>query len=174
MTAMLENLKKVHELLNANGIEHVLIGAFAMSAYGSARATNDIDMMILGTKKGLLLDVMRKIRFDLFFESAEVVQFTGSCSFDFLLANRPLSMDMVKNPKGRIIHGVSTVSVEQIIGLKIQAYKNNPKRVLRDKADIQSLIENNRNLNWKLLQEYADMFGEFEELKKIRQTAESK
>lgn len=59
------------------------------------------------------------------------------------------------------------MSAEDLIGLKIQAYKNDPKRELQDKADIQALIEKN-NLDWNQVEFYANQFHEWPVLLEIR------
>ena len=43
-----------------------------------------------------------------------------------------------------------------------------PKRALRDKADIQALIEANEGLDWQAIKRYADMFDEWPEISRIR------
>jgi hypothetical protein len=60
------------------------------------------------------------------------------------------------------------VRPEGIIGLKIQAYKNDPDRELQDKADIKSIINCYSNLDWALVKAYADTFGEWQTIESFR------
>ena len=62
--------------------------------------------------------------------------------------------------------GVHVLRAEDIIGLKIQAYKNEPTRSLQDKADIQKLLQL-PSLDMTLVKKYADLFQEWNEIKKI-------
>ena len=63
---------------------------------------------------------------------------------------------------------IKCVSAEDLIGLKIQAYINDPNREPQDKADIIALIRNNRELNWSLIKQYADIFNEWPAIDAIR------
>ena len=47
--ATLEDLKSLIRSLDANGVDYVLIGGFALAAHGYQRATTDIDLMVAGT-----------------------------------------------------------------------------------------------------------------------------
>ncbi|OFZ28935.1 MAG: hypothetical protein A2622_12615 [Bdellovibrionales bacterium RIFCSPHIGHO2_01_FULL_40_29] len=59
--------------------------------------------------------------------------------------------------------GVHVLRAEDIIGLKIQAYKNDHSRSLQDKADIQKLLQL-PNLDLNLVKKYAELFQEWNEI----------
>lgn len=63
--------------------------------------------------------------------------------------------------------GVYVVRPEDIIGLKIQAYKNDPARELQDKADIQKLLQL-PDLNLEQVKKYSDLFNEWPTIEKLR------
>ncbi len=63
---------------------------------------------------------------------------------------------------------VRVLRVEDINGLKIQAYSNDLSRELQDKADVQSLIAKNPNLDWDRVRKYADLFEQWAEIERIR------
>ncbi len=90
---------------------------------------------------------------------------------DFLYANREASRDMLKravqNSRPEILLGIPVLDASDIIGLKIQAYINNPRRLLQDLADIQKLIETNQ-IDWQRVQAYAEAFNEWERIKALR------
>jgi hypothetical protein len=146
-------------------IDFALIGGFALSAHGIHRATQDIDILADGSKKELIKDQLIKVGFQLVFESLEVMQFTGPGYLDVVLANRPLSLEMLKNTNLQIF-GIPVVSAEGIIGLKIQAYKNDPSRLLKDRADIQDLLKIS-SLDLQKVKFYADLFNEWPEIQKL-------
>ena len=63
--------------------------------------------------------------------------------------------------------GIPVIDATDMIGLKIQAYINNPKRMLQDLADIQRIIEVNK-IDWERAKAYADAFQEWERIKAIK------
>ena len=63
---------------------------------------------------------------------------------------------------------VVVLRVEDIIGLKIQAYCNDSTRELQDKADIQNLIRKTPDLDWERIKTYADLFQQWATVEKLR------
>jgi hypothetical protein len=47
--ATLEDLKTLLRSLNANGVDYLLIGGYALAAHGYQRATTDIDIVFPAT-----------------------------------------------------------------------------------------------------------------------------
>ncbi|MDZ4677447.1 MAG: nucleotidyl transferase AbiEii/AbiGii toxin family protein [Oligoflexia bacterium] len=154
--------------LQAQGIEHALIGGFALAAHGINRATADIDFLADGKKKNIIIESLTKSGFKLVHQTDDVLQFQGVGNLDIILANRPLSQKMLSLAQDSEKLSTRVVMPEDIIGLKIQAYKNEPTRELQDKADIQALIlAHNSSMDWKRIKEYADLFNEWEVIKKL-------
>ena len=48
--ATLEDLKTLLRSLNAQGVEYLLIGGYALAAHGYTRATTDIDLLVAPTR----------------------------------------------------------------------------------------------------------------------------
>ncbi|MCH2534409.1 MAG: nucleotidyltransferase family protein [Bdellovibrionales bacterium] len=168
-----QTLKLVHELFKKNGINHALIGGLGLACYGSTRATVDLDLLIYESSKESAKKLLLDNKFELVFESQEVLQFTGVGYVDLLIARRPLSKEILKLANSNGPEGINYVRAEDLIGLKIQAYKNDKTREFQDKADIQYLIESQKNLDWNLIKKYADLFGEWEVINEIKKTAQS-
>jgi len=166
MIELRKTLDLVHRLLSDNSIEHALIGGFAMAVYGYHRATSDIDLLADGQSKNEIKNILTQNGFKLVFESDEVLQFTGLGFVDILLANRPLSLQMLKQARKDSGLNIYVIQPEDIIGLKIQAYKNDSSRELQDKADIQNLLKL-KNLDYSLIKKYADLFNEWDVIKKL-------
>jgi hypothetical protein len=166
MVNLRKTLELAHTLFTKNNVSHALIGGFAMACYGHFRATADIDFLVDGDKKDLVKKILTDAGFNLVHESSEVLQFTGIGYLDVLLANRPLSKEMLKAATENKDLGVHVLRPEDIIGLKIQAYKNDSSRELQDKADIQKLLSL-KDLDLKQVQKYADLFGEWTEIQKL-------
>ncbi len=164
------NLRKTLEIarsqLESAQISFALIGGFALSAHGIHRATKDIDFLVDGSKKEEIKKIFLSQGFNLSYESAEVLQFCGPGYLDILLANRPLSLEMLRTSSNYKLFNIPVVSPEGIIGLKIQAYKNDPSRKLQDLADIQGLL-NIPKINLNKVKEYADLFNEWTEIEKL-------
>ena len=65
---------------------------------------------------------------------------------------------------------VRVLRVEDLIGLKIQAYVNDPVREHQDKADIQNLIAKHGKLDWNRIRKYADLFGQWPEMERLKKS----
>lgn len=167
MINLRKTLNDAHSILHKQGIAHALIGGFALAVYGQHRATIDIDFLADGTKKESIKNAFLGNGYLLKYESDEVLQFTGPGFIDILLANRPLSQEMLKQANENAELGVYVVRPEDIIGLKIQAYKNDPSREFQDKADIQKLLQLS-GLDLELVKKYSDLFHEWPTIEKLR------
>lgn len=163
-----ETLKFVHELFVKEEIEHALIGGLGLACYGSPRATIDLDLLIHENDKEKGRKILKQNGFYLVHESQEVLQFSGLGHVDLLMARRPISKEILKFSNTGGPEGIKFVRAEDLIGLKIQAYKNDPSREFQDKADIQFLIETQGNLDWGLIKKYADLFDEWGAINDIK------
>ncbi len=167
MINLRKTLNEAHCILKNSSIDHALIGGFAMAVYGHHRATSDIDLLADGVKKDMIKSQLIQNGFILKFESNEVLQFSGIGFLDILLANRPLSQQMLKQAQLNQELNIYILKPEDIIGLKIQAYKNDPSREFQDKADIQKLLSNPK-INLDEIKKYADLFNEWPVIDKIQ------
>jgi hypothetical protein len=162
-------IKLVHSLLEQKQIDHALIGGLALACYGSTRATMDVDLIIHEKDKQSSIDLLKKNGFELYHQNLEVLQFKGIGLVDILLARRPMAEEILKNAqKNSGPEGMSFVQAEDLIGLKIQAYKNDKSRLLQDKADIQFLLSSIEDLDFEKIKKYADLFGEWESILEIK------
>jgi hypothetical protein len=162
-----KTLNDAHSVLQQAGVAHALIGGFALAAYGQHRATADIDLLADGTKKEIIKTELIKKGFELKYESDEVLQFMGLGFLDVLLANRPLSQQMLKQAQLNQELNIYILKPEDIIGLKIQAYKNDTSRELQDKADIQKLLALPK-IDLAEVKKYADLFDEWSIIEKLQ------
>jgi hypothetical protein len=164
-----KTLKFVHDIFSEASIDHALIGGLGLACFGSTRATIDLDLLIHESNKEKASILLIQNGFKLVNESEEVLQFTGVGYVDLLIARRPISQEILKlsHPNGP--EGINFARAEDLIGLKIQAYKNDLTREFQDKADIQFLISTVENLDWDLIRKYADLFEEWEVINEIKQ-----
>lgn len=166
MINLRKTLSDAHAALDEEGVLHALIGGFALASYGQHRATADIDLLAEGSKKEIIKKALLQNGFKIRHESPEVLQFDGVGFLDVLLANRPLSLEMLQKAKINSELGVYILQPEDLIGLKIQAYKNDPSRELQDKADIQKLLLL-KKIDMLLVKKYADLFNEWPTIEKL-------
>ena len=164
-------MQLAHAALSAANAPHAIIGGMALSVLGYPRATNDVDFLVHSDFRNAAENQMLTRGFQLEFTSDEVAQWSGVAPIDFLYANRDASRDMlqraVQNPRPEILLGIPVLDASDIIGLKIQAYSNNPRRLLQDLADIQKLMETNQ-IDWQRVQSYAEAFNEWERINALR------
>ncbi len=168
MTRIFDHLQKIHKLLANAGIDSAIIGGLALGAHGVQRYTNDIDLLVDGTERLRLKHLMLANGFTLFAETSEVIQFAGDIAVDVLFAQRPISVSLLRQAPLDPHLKIKVISAEGLIGLKIQAYCNDPKREFRDKADIAALISTIDTLDWQTVQKFAEMFGQWPIIEAIR------
>ncbi len=165
-------LSKAHQALKDADIDHALIGGLALSGLGVHRATIDVDLLMSGSHRERAIQTLLKCGFVLETETPEVLHFSGYGRLDILLSNRVRSREMLANAIPLPTLNINCLRAEDIIGLKIQAYINNPKRALQDKADIAALIEKHPHLDWVKIKDYAELFSQWPTLQRLRKQYE--
>lgn len=171
MTNLGSELIKISNDLRDDKVRFALIGGLALAARGVVRATIDIDFLIHGLDKNAAISYFKNRNYRVANQTEEVLQLSGSVQIDILFANRPLSQKMLANASQAMQFPCPVLKTEDLIGLKIQAYKNDASREFQDKADIQALIKNNNNLDWDQVLEYAQLFEEVAVIEDLRQRA---
>jgi predicted nucleotidyltransferase len=168
LVTLRETLVQTHNALLNAGVDHALIGGMALALWGLNRATGDVDLLVEATQREAAESALRNLGFQVFASTKEVLQLQGPGKVDILFAQRSLSRKMLADAKVLPNIGLKYVLAEDLIGLKIQAYKNDPRRELQDKADIQNLMRKNSGLDYDRMKQYADLFGEWETLELLR------
>lgn len=164
-----KGLEDIHQFLLQARIDHALIGGFALAAHGNPRATGDIDLLIDEKDRPAVTQSLQSNGFSIRSETIEVIHFEGPVRLDVLFARRPLSRRMLSEAAQEPhLFGIKVVGPEDLIGLKIQAYKNNPKRKLQDQADIQFLLERFPQLDLTRVKQYADIFNEWATIENLK------
>lgn len=165
---VLESLAWSHQILNELNVPHALIGGMALSEYGYGRGTDDVDWIIPEEFVEAVVKAFTAHAFTIFHRSEDVLQFAGKAQIDFLIARRPISRGMVDDAHYSNRLNLPVLKIEDLIGLKIQAYHNDPKRRFRDLADISELAERNPKMDWIKIKFYADQFNEWATLEAIK------
>ncbi len=148
--------------LGSLGISHALIGGLGVSALGHVRSTLDIDLLVPGSQRDSLHELMGQLGAECLMRNEDAANYLiGPLRIDFLFAHRAYSKAMLERAKPLQVQGVGTAVVmpEDLIGLKLQALANDPSRS-QDVQDIRGLIQAKRSeLDEPLLREYFRLFG---------------
>jgi hypothetical protein len=165
------NFKSVAEKLLASFVEekirYALIGGFAVGLWGAARATIDMDFMVLREDLDSLDGIMASLGYELRFRSENVSHFVAADKLfgevDFLHAFRQPSLRMLERAREMNIFGeeiaIRVLIPEDLIGLKLQAIANNTERESADMADIEALMRiHGPELDWEQIEEYFALF----------------
>lgn len=161
-------LNKVIKDFEKAEIRYALIGGFALGLWGVVRATADLDFLVNKESLIQIKNIMSKYGYKCFYESENVSQYDSDNSIlgelDFLYAFRAPSLAMLDRAvKKRVFEEKLSLNVlipEDLIGLKIQAFVNNPKRKLLDGNDIEELIKYNLAIiNWDIIHRHFLLFN---------------
>ncbi|MBS0569222.1 MAG: nucleotidyltransferase family protein [Proteobacteria bacterium] len=138
-----------------------LIGGLALAAYKVVRGTQDVDFLIDAADAERLHDALLNLGYRCVHRSEDAANYLrGSEGVDFLYAHRPVSLRLLSeaNERDTGMGRMRVVSAEGLIGFKLQAYANDPKR-MRDLEDIRALLRANRGaLNMDEVKSYFVLF----------------
>jgi hypothetical protein len=166
------DFKKVIEIIlknfQAQAIDYAFIGGFALGALGIVRSTVDIDLLVQQKDLPKIDAILFAHGYRLGYRSENVSQYLSEVkpfgSIDLLHAFRQRALAMLRRArKIPVFEGqyeIPVVIPEDLIGLKLQAEMNDPKRKTLDDADIELLMERfHTSLDWQLVEEYFELFG---------------
>ena len=141
----------IFEKFGKEKIDYILVGGFAVNAYGVSRHTGDIDFLIsdddYSKVKKMLLELgyrenMKEVLFARFVSDDPKLW-----DLDLLLVDRQTLKGIYRNGKSTQVSGHSFIvpSLDHLIALKLHAIKNNPAgREFKDMPDIIQLIKMNK------------------------------
>jgi len=139
-------LRELHAALDAAKVPYMLIGGFAVNIHGYVRATHDLDIMVLADDSNLLHDTLCGLAYSAIDRRADLAcYFRGNDRLDVLYARRPIGRRLLAQARHADLNGlnVPTISVEGLLGLKIQAFSDDQRRI-RDLTDMMELVKVNR------------------------------
>lgn len=155
--------------LDEQKIRYALIGGFAMALRGVQRATMDLDFILMLDDLARADGVLVQLGYRREFHSENVSHYLNPDAawgrIDILHAFRGPSLGMLRRaarlPVGPDL-ALPVATIEDIIGLKLQAIANDPARALGDWHDIALLLaaarEQRASLDWELLEDYLRLF----------------
>jgi hypothetical protein len=157
-----------------------LIGGFALPFHGVRRTTGDVDFLAAAEGAEGLHEALLAAGARCLHTSPDAANYapgsSGLAPVDFVYARRVRARDMLRRARAQPLRGarlrVPVVDAEALIGLKLQALANEPRRV-QDEADIRALLAAVRApLNLELLRDYFRLFDREHDLERL--LAESK
>ena len=160
--------------LEKHNIPYAIVGAVAMGFWGVRRDTVDIDLLVKAADREKVIAFMKGLGYDHMIASNFADQFGHLMKemglVDFLYTKR--EQGIIED--GKTFKGINkdidvrVAMPEDIIGLKLDAIKNNPKRELQDWADIQAIVEVlGDNLDWTKIRNYCKLLDVEEVYEKI-------
>ena len=159
-------------------IRYAAIGGFALSVFGAARATVDLDFLIHREDLDALHRILTSLGYQRLAQTENVSHYVHPDalwgSLDFVHAFRQPSLRMLDRATSYPIFGgtqhLRVAAPEDVIGLKVQAMVNDPSRRGKELVDIQALVERHGpTLDWQRIQEYFDIFEIGEEAGRLRE-----
>jgi hypothetical protein len=160
-------LRNLLAALDRRSVRYGAIGGFALGALGVPRATIDLDFLVQREDLDELHALLTELGYTRTFITENVSQYrhhdSAWGSVDVLHAFRVHSRAMLQRARDHAVFGgsmrVKVLDPEDIIGLKVQAMVNDPRRRTQDEADIEALMAaQGSHLDWVRLQEFFDLF----------------
>ncbi|MBI2397969.1 MAG: nucleotidyltransferase [Xanthomonadales bacterium] len=169
--SLLQSAVAVDAALHSRGIEHALIGGLAVLLRARERATFDVDFLIDGSRHQEFLELLRESGFEVLTDNLNFGNFVGpgGLRVDALYAVRVHGKAMLARAAEIGAAGVRlrVVQAEDLIGLKLQALRNNPTRH-RDWDDIRALYRmRDATFDDARVREFVAMFGFEDEYRRI-------
>jgi hypothetical protein len=155
-------------------IDFALVGGLAVSLYVQPRTTMDVDILLLSNDVKKAKKVFLEMGYKVVFESSDIVTFVSSKvglgRVDVQLAHRAPSVEMLN--RANVIDLFPKIKIKvlkpmDIIGLKVQAYNNDPSRYHKDMADIQELAKLVSKKDLVVVQNYFKMFSKEKDFEAI-------
>lgn len=147
-------------------VRYALMGGFALGLWGVGRTTVDLDFLAHRDDGEKIRKIMRELDYECRYESENVSQYISPVKVfgevDFLHAFRQASLEMLQRAEMKdVFEGALRIKVlrpEDLIGLKLQAIRNDPLRKEADIADIRLLISAYPgDLDWELIDRYVEV-----------------
>jgi hypothetical protein len=162
MSRLVEQIKQAVAAFVGCKTTPALIGGLALAAHQVVRATRDVDFLADADDADRLHEILLSLGYRCVHRSEDAANYLrGDEGMDFLFAHRPVAANLLGNAevKESGLGRLRVVSAEGLIGFKLQAFVNNPKRT-QDIEDIRSLLRvNKHSLNMSEVKGYFALFG---------------
>ena len=128
-------------------IPFLLIGGYAVNAYGYSRTTQDVDFMIASSDYGRAKEIVQRLGYRQYVHKDLCARFVDHENewppLDLVFVDQETFQNVVKEAKSVDLLGRKLLvpSAEHLIALKLHAIKNDPKREAKDLNDIFEIIK---------------------------------
>jgi predicted nucleotidyltransferase len=165
--------------LEAVGVRYALIGGFALGLRGVQRATMDLDFILMLEDMGKADAILNRFGYKRVFQSENVSHYESPDDewgrIDILHAFRGPSLGMLKRAELISVDAdvrLRVVQIEDLVGLKVQAMYNDPRRAIGDWDDIRLLLQSagmhRLAVDWELMEDYLRLFGWQEKISEFK------
>jgi len=170
LKAILQNLL---EFFERQEIDHALIGAFALKAYGYLRATRDVDFLVQVKDQDKIVLHLESLGYETLYRSRgfsnHVHALPSLARIDFVYVEGGTAETILSEAMPLLVlEGVSlpVVKAEHLIALKVFAMKNDPERTLREMADLQQLLRL-PGIDHDEVRQYFERYGQLERYQEL-------
>jgi hypothetical protein len=128
------------------GHRYAVVGAFALHAYGLARATLDLDLATESAAQSKLVAFLESLGYETLYRSAGYSNHVHALPelgrLDFVYVESETARVLFSGGTTLELgeHRVPVPRPEHLVAMKVHAMKNDPSRTLREMADIQFLL----------------------------------
>jgi hypothetical protein len=157
---LIDQMYEAHRAMAECVSPPALIGGLALAAHQVPRGTIDVDFLVASEDADRAHEALVALGYACVYRTENVANYRrGDEGIDLLFAHRPASLRLLREAR-RSSFDVPVISVEGLIGFKLQALTNAPERP-HDRADIDRLIELHRGkLDLAELKQYFDLFDQ--------------
>ena len=129
------------------GIEFVVIGGFALHAFGSTRMTKDADFLVRERNQGDIAAFLDSLGFERVHASSGFSNHIHPLGWrvDFVYVNDGTADSIFSDSREMFVFNdlaLPVPSAEHLLALKLFAADNDPDRKLQDLADARTVIKN--------------------------------
>jgi hypothetical protein len=174
MSRLADQVKQAIAAFKGCKTEPALIGGLALAAHDVVRATQDVDFLVDADDARAVHEALIALGYERVHQSEDAANYIrGDEALDLLYAHRPTARRLLERAGARetAMGRLRVVSVEGLIGFKLQALVNEPRRG-RDRDDILELLRAGRGkLDMQEVRSYFDLFDRGELLDELLREA---
>jgi hypothetical protein len=154
-------IAEVASALAQANVPFALIGGLALASHKVVRATQDIDLLVDLDDADVVEQKLAGLGYHRLHRSTDAGNYIRFDErVDFIYASRPIARQLLTDASSLVtpFGDLRVVSPEGLIGFKLQAVTNDPRRT-RDLEDIRALLRANRDsLNMAAVRDYFRLF----------------
>jgi len=160
-SSLARQLAEIANALREIDVPFALIGGLALAAHGVSRGTRDVDFLVDIDHGDAIDALLGRLSYQCRHRDEDAATYVrGDERLDLLYARRPIARKLLSAamPAPTGIAPLRVISAEGIIGFKLQALVNDPRRT-QDLEDIRALLRaNGPSLDMEEVREYFRLF----------------